>query len=222
MGCRQSVAETTQVVEKPSVHSQHSKPIIVHNNLEEIKERCKLYIHDPTYVYKSCGECIVVLKKLDTTITNEDRIDVANHKFASFRANELMTVFIIHKYDLNREIKHIKNTTYKLKNIVYEIGTISISENYEFDKNKVYAAGLHYYVSIDPAYYFDMWNTKLYTGQYLEWFSCGNKLYCGEFKFGYPVGVWLLWNLNNTEYRKLQYEGYGVVIAVSDFKRHLK
>ena len=107
--------ESLPVVELP-IHNQHSKATIVHNisdktivhnisdkiivhntsdkiivqnTLDKIKERCKLYIHDPKYVYKSCGECIVILKKLETTITNEDRMDIANRKFAAFRANEL-------------------------------------------------------------------------------------------------------------------------------------
>lgn len=220
MGCQQSTIvenpsiESQQVAKLPT-HNQHSKGTIVYNTLDKIKERCKLYIHNPKYVYKSCGEYIVILKKLETTITNEDRTGIVNRKFAAFRANELMTIFIIHKYDLDRQINHIKNTSYKLKHVVYEIGKITTSENYEFDKDKIFVAGLHYYVSIDPAYYFDLWDVKLYTGQYLEWFSCGNKLYYGEFKFGYPVGIWILWNVKNTGYRKIQYGGQGVAIDVT-------
>ncbi len=45
---------------------------INNRNLDEINSIYRNYINDPKYVYKSCqGEWIVILEKLDETITNE-------------------------------------------------------------------------------------------------------------------------------------------------------
>ena len=75
--------------------------------MDTLKELCKEYIVDPKYVFKSCGNYIVVLQKLLDTITNESRSDVSNAMYANYRANKLRVILIINKFVPFDTIKEI-------------------------------------------------------------------------------------------------------------------
>lgn len=107
---------------------------------------------NPDIVYKSCGDFIVILKKLNDTITNENRCDVVDSKCAKFRANKLFTKMIINKFT-GELIPEIANTSYSNK-IVYKVGKVMVVDNYDFNINTICAPGIHYFKSIDAAYYF--------------------------------------------------------------------
>ena len=72
--------------------------------LKQLKEELSEYIDDKKYVYKICGDYIVVLEKLPDTITNENRSNISqiddNKLYAKYRANKLLVKQIINKYDL--------------------------------------------------------------------------------------------------------------------------
>jgi hypothetical protein len=48
--------------------------------MNKLFEACKLYLDNDKYVFKSCGNYIVVLEKLDDTRTNESRSNIADPK----------------------------------------------------------------------------------------------------------------------------------------------
>lgn len=115
--------------------------------------------------YKSCGEYIVVLEKIDGTITNENRkenreingaaIDVIrseNKKYAGFRANKLKVVDIYHKIRNKEHIGNTINTIWPEK-LSYVVGKTTEEPNYDTNIQNISARGIHYYLSVEPAMY---------------------------------------------------------------------
>src|SRR2546428_12195942 len=70
------------------------------SQLELIEEKCTEYLNDPNFVFKCCidektdDHWIVILKKLDDTVTNESRTNIKNHLYAKFRADKLKVIKI--------------------------------------------------------------------------------------------------------------------------------
>jgi hypothetical protein len=62
--------------------------------LKQLTEEFIDYINDEKYVYKTCGDFVVVLEKLEDTITNENRTNISqlgdNKLYAKYRANKLL------------------------------------------------------------------------------------------------------------------------------------
>jgi antitoxin component YwqK of YwqJK toxin-antitoxin module len=141
------------------------------NNLDIINSLYNYYVEDDQFVYKSCeSEWIVILRKLKDTITNENRWDIVNIKFAKFRANKLEVVLIINKNDPTIITKQISNSNYKSK-ITYKVGEIVIINDYDMNLSNVCSTGIHYFKTIECAYYFD--NEKKCIGNYKKWFNDG-------------------------------------------------
>lgn len=126
-------------------------------------------LHSANIVFKSCYNYIVVLKMLDDTITNENRLDVVDSKHAKFRANKLFTKMIISKFtgDL---ITEVYNTTYKNKKILYKVGKVIIIDNYDLDGEQICSTGIHYFKSIESAYYYETCNN---CGNFKKWYDNG-------------------------------------------------
>ena len=110
--------------------------------------KCSGYISDPKYVYKSCGNYIVVLEKLIDTITNELRTNITDPKYAKYRANKLKTILIINKFDPLDVIMEIENSFYA-KKVVYRTGEIIEIDDYDYDANEVCTRGIHYFKTIE-------------------------------------------------------------------------
>src|ERR1700757_3705433 len=111
------------------------------NHLDKLKDFCNNFIVEKDknqYVYKNCSNCIVIMKKLPDTQTNEDRQDVKDMNYAKFRADKLFVVAIVTVApDRNlTSIDSIKNDNYATT-ILYKIDTVVQPNNYDPDKNKV-------------------------------------------------------------------------------------
>src|SRR5579872_6315550 len=90
----------------------------IDKNYKQLLEICKEYCSDSSYVYKLCNnnhyrverKWLVVLKKLDDTITNEHRTGIVNDYFAKYRANKLKVIKIF-------DITNPDITRYKVVNL---------------------------------------------------------------------------------------------------------
>lgn len=160
------------------------------DRLAKIEARCKNYIDDPTYVYKSCNNCIVILKKLVDTITNESR-EVADANYAQFRANKLLVVDIIDKSNINKKINSVKNTVYKKNIIKYKIGKIVCVDDFCQDLSIVCAPGIHYFKTIKRTFYYEF--DDMY-GYCYNWYDSGNPKSEGNYVFWRKAGHWKYWD----------------------------
>lgn len=142
--------------------------------LGALKKYCKKYITNPSFVYKSCcKEWIVILEKMEDTMTNEQRSNVSNHLHASFRGNKFRVANIIHKFNL-QQIPMIENSYFVANKLLYKVGEIILSNAYDPDINHISSNGIHYFLTIDTAYYFELDELKTYSGMFINWFPNGN------------------------------------------------
>jgi antitoxin component YwqK of YwqJK toxin-antitoxin module len=107
-------------------------------------------------VYKSCEkDWIVSLQPLKDTITNTGRDDVADPQYAKFRGNKFRVVGIEHKHDPSLTTKTVTSSYYD-KSLVYKVGEIVAVEDYDMDNNKVYATGIHFFLSKAAAFNYEL------------------------------------------------------------------
>ena len=165
---------------------------------------CNIDKFNEEFVYKSCNkEWIVVLQKLPDTITNEVRSDVKNKLYAKFRANKLIVVDIIYKFDNNRTINQIENSVYSNKIIVYKKGNI-VSANFDENLNKVCAPGIHYFKSLEAAFYYEIPND--HNGLQKIWYDNGQLYQELIFKDGKYDGLQKEWYKNGQLYQEITYK----------------
>ena len=128
-------------------------------------------------VFKSCNkEWIVVLKPTLNTKTNERRLGVLDKNYAKFRGDEFMVIDIIHKFDITKKIESIQNSVYRSKRIIYKIGNVARSDDYDCDINKVCSYGIHYFKDPEIAFYYGLELTDLKTFGvkiYKKWYDFG-------------------------------------------------
>ena len=141
---------------------------------------------DTSMCYKSCGDYIVTMKKLPDTITNESRKGIVNPLRAKFRANKLFVISIKHK-ETGKEIDCIQNTSYYYDKIWYKKSTEVASAYFCRDSDKVCAAGIHYFLSRDAAYY---WDNKIIDGPCQSWHDNGQKYEEGTYINGKLHGTY--------------------------------
>ena len=166
--------------------SEYSQQVIekkcVTNRLPEIKKLFAQFIEDSNYVYKRCKDnIIVILEKLNDTYTNEIK-KVNNSKFAKYRANKLKVLCIFNMYDLTHKLMAWSTYDY---NFVYKIGEIVEIKNYDYELESMCTSGIHYFTSIDGAYYYGS-NPNNYTGEWLWYTDDGSVEYCKHYVDGKP------------------------------------
>jgi antitoxin component YwqK of YwqJK toxin-antitoxin module len=153
-----------------------------HKQLEQVCEKyTKRKEHDNVYVYGSCADIsskkdksrkwLVVLKKLENTLTNEKRSNVVDHDHAKFRANRLEVVEIINmknpKQTKNRIIDSYEYSDEKLSGkkveVVYEVNNFVDQrlptvecDNFDLDVDVVNGSGIYYFKTIISAYCYEM------------------------------------------------------------------
>ena len=145
--------------------------------LKQLTDKLVDYINDKKYVYKTCGDFIVVLEKLEDTITNENRSNVSqiddNRLYAKYRANKLLVKEIINKYDLTNcevvESNYCSNTKYKINENVYP-------NDFDTNLEKVCSFGIHYFLKLVRAFYYNI-ETEIMNGEYLEWYDDGEMCF---------------------------------------------
>lgn len=145
------------------------------NNIVNLITKYQPLIDDPDIVYKSCQKIwIVFLRKLPDTMTNENRNNVVYSRFAQFRANKLEVYLIVAKDNPNITTDKVYNSTYK-KKICYEVGKTITIEDYDTNIDKICSPGIHYFKSIECAYYFDILNLSKFSGLFFSWYPNGVK-----------------------------------------------
>jgi len=139
-------------------------------------------------VFKSCEKYIVVLQKLDDTITNESR-EVFDKTRAKYRGNKFMVLDIIDKY--GDESPSNISSDYVSK-FVYRKNEIAECENYNQDNKIVCSSGIHYYLDWTTAFHHNLTSFKFhnsnYTGKHYEWFDDGRLKYESYYIEGYQNG----------------------------------
>lgn len=138
-------------------------------NLEQIKATLP-----KDKLYKRCGrDIIIVLEYTNNTQHNEERKGIVDINFAKFRASELNVIDILN-ISTNERLKSFAHSWSNSKqskiNIKYTINEI-IKPNKPFDENiqKVCASGIHYFKSIDAAFYYIYVNKNFnnYSGDWI-------------------------------------------------------
>jgi hypothetical protein len=143
--------------------------------LQKLNKELANYIYDKKYVYKTCGDFIVVLEKLEDTITNESRSNVSyngdNKLYAKYRANKLLVKKIINKYNITICRTKIISNYYDFK-IEYEIEEIVYPNCYDFNFEKVCSFGIHYFLNLKRAFYYNL-ELRNMSGEYFDWYDNG-------------------------------------------------
>ncbi len=186
--------------------------------MDHLITACSEYISNPKYVYKSCGNYVVVLEKLDDTRTNESRSNIADPKYAKYRANKLKTILIINKFDPLDVIMEIENSFYA-KKVVYRTSKIIEIDDYNHNLNTVCSTGIHYFKTVEKSFFWELltFNPK-FTGKLIKWYENGNKLIEGEFKDGKKEGKWISWHENGDKWKEGEIkEGIPIEISRTDF-----
>jgi len=139
-------------------------------------------LKDHKYRFKSCQiEWIVVLELLDCSITNENRQNIIDDQYASYRADKVKVVMIFNKFSPNPKsnMSSIKNDIFKQTTINYTVGSIIESDSFNENLEIVNTHGIHYYKSLLLAYQEQLLDTN---GKHKYWHDNG-QLLCNNNKF---------------------------------------
>ena len=168
---------------------------IIYNTVQQLYSK---YIVDPQYVYKSCGDYVVVMKLLEDTKTNLNRNDITDPTNAKYRADKLYTELIFNKFDPNKTVHSISNTFYYKNKITYMVNSITYPDSFDNDLDKVCTNGIHFFKSIERALLWELdFNKILYTGEYKTYYENGqikskcnyiDSELCGEYIVYYENG----------------------------------
>jgi len=167
--------------------------------MEQITSIYEIYsdiVSNPKYGFKSCGDSIVVLEKLEDTITNESRQDIIDPLHASYRGNKFFVKIIFKKMMPSMTLDYIHNTTYLNDTMVYKTGEIC-ETSFDNDITQVNSSGIHYFISVDTAFYYNMTVDDKYTGWLWEYYPNGAPQTVMQLKNGKLNGVYKHYNLNN-------------------------
>src|SRR5271170_1795590 len=117
--------------------------------LEVLQKICEIYTCSDKYVYKSCfnlpdeieiREWLVVLEKLDDTITNETRSNAVDKQHAKFRADKLKVIKIVNMKNPMLTKTHIVNE-YNLTKTKYEVDKVTCCDKYDHISDNVCSYG---------------------------------------------------------------------------------
>lgn len=154
-----------------------------------IKHKYDTYVSNIKYVWKSCKrDWIIIMEKMNDTIKNETRL-VYNSDYAKYRANKLKVICIFNKFDPNITLSEIEN---KYKNFIvnYIVGEVVYADSYDENINNICSSGIHYFKTIEPAFYFDL-RMEMIDGTWIGWFSDGQKWLEGIYINGKQCGIWV-------------------------------
>lgn len=152
------------------------------------------------YVYKSCSNYLVILQKLEDTITNEDRKSVVNPFYAKFRADKLRTIHIINMLDLNDRPNEIMHTNINIKkSLKYEVGMIVYPDSFDMNIDSVCTSGIHYFASLEPVFYFSDTVRSKYTGLWKRWYDNGTMMMRFDCVDGKVDGLYEEWLAENND-----------------------
>jgi hypothetical protein len=141
--------------------------------IHQIKAINDDYLINSIYVYKSCGEYVVILERLLDTITNENRNNITNKEcklFAEYRGSKFLVKDIFHKFDSTKKVSSILSSNFENK-LEYKIGKVIIPDNFDTVLENVCSNGIHYFLKLECAFYYSL--EKIQNGEYLSWHENG-------------------------------------------------
>lgn len=160
-------------------------------------------------VYKSCGNNIVVLKKLLQTRTNEKRKNIHDVRFAKFRADTLQVICIFSKTNPRIQSISTRNTIFTGIQLLYKVGNIMCIDNYDTNLDEVCTTGIHYFKSVEAAFHCELPNG--YTGELITYYDDGKIEKKYNYQNGKIHGECTIWKHNGTTDLKCRFE-YGKLI----------
>lgn len=190
--------------------------------MDQLKQICQSY-RSYNHVFKKCfdqykNQYIVVLEKTNQTRDNEMRSDVFNRDFASFRASVLKVLLIIDFKNLNYNLDQI--TSYYEKPIT-RVGDCKIIQPIYTDYIKselvhpdcydeyifnVCSNGIHYFKSLDAAYYYDLDQMEYVNGYCIRFNASGAKEGEGLYVNNKMHGQWTFYALKEDPALLVTYE----------------
>ncbi len=160
--------------------------------MEKLQEECKQYNED--YVFKRCGEYIVILKKPQQNFKcNEMRKNVKDKKYAKFRCNGLYVVDIIDGLTLEHKTKILHHSVYLW--IWYEVNQFVAPDFYPENIDIVCGNGIHYFLSLDAAFHYEQAPKN---GRWLQFYDNGQLRSDVLLKDGLPIMPYAYWSQDGT------------------------
>jgi antitoxin component YwqK of YwqJK toxin-antitoxin module len=191
---------------------------------------------------KGLDNCLIVLEIIiqteneycgdevrQVTLNNQDRTDYLSHEnllTASYRCNSAKVIDI---YDIfTNEKKSVARSIYN-KNFIYQVNEIVVADHYDRDKNMINSGGIHYYLSVEPAFYHNFvptiykhhYNNNLkipqtlklkekyvlstYTGKYDAWYANGYVEIQCKYRNGLIHGTYNSWHNNGQKLTECNY-----------------
>lgn len=191
------------------------------DHLRKLLSVCDRYVMNPKYVYKLCADAnidlrnnkwLVVLEKLNNTITNESRLgnrtdeqlaeidqNGMDKDCAIYRADKLLTIKIINIFDPKITKKYIVTKNHKNDYTTYWKNQIVKCRDFDTCFDNIFGSGIYYFKTIIPAYFDrDDPNTSelQYSGIWLEYDENGCKLSIREYYDGMKNGLYLFLHSN--------------------------
>jgi hypothetical protein len=141
------------------------------------------------YLYKSNGDYVVTLEKLQDTIHNENRIHVKVKKSALYRANKLKVISIEHKYLPKNKLQEMEYTCFSYNipnlyryylesqkcvepvNVLYKVGEVVECDDFCNNLEIDWTPGIQYY--LDKQVAIDLDHSGLSTGSVTYYFPDG-------------------------------------------------
>lgn len=196
---------------------------------KSLEKNCKKYQSYEKYVYKRCNNgCglprfwLVIMEKCGRTITNEDRKDVVDKKYAKFRANKLKVVKIINTIDGSSE-DHVVNVSAYGDPLLYKVGAIVECDKFDKNIDVVCSHGIHYFKTLIPAYHYEMPNIdSKYNGEILKWYDNGrlaSKMICSN---GLSTYSWTGWDENGQKNGECSYKNGEKELQKTDYGQKVR
>jgi hypothetical protein len=166
-------------------------------SLKDLEKICEQYSDD--CVYKSClGRYFIVLEKMQTTQTNEMRKSAVDWRYAKYRGDGFLVLRIIDLLGLEETVETIENEM-DGKTTVYTVGRIAVPDNFDQNLEKVCCSGIHYYTTIEPAYYRAAKQSDCFSGTMVEHYNNGEMRSGGVMLNGMKTGIWTIFSLNDSK-----------------------
>ncbi len=190
-----------EILESPDIN-------LIKSTYPELLVNSKLVFKSSKYFW------IVVLEKTEKTKTNESRDKIAVPEFAWYRGSEFKVVKIFNKFDPSHTINSIENNKIFKglhNNLTYTVGeivspSIFITKNgeehghYDEDMNNIHSYGIHYFKTMDAAFYYDLHKIPTdqgeYTGKYYQFFPNGKILMEIDYYSGKYHGKYIVYYTN--------------------------
>jgi antitoxin component YwqK of YwqJK toxin-antitoxin module len=156
--------------------------------------------------YTSTRKYVIELNIPSDSLTNLERNNVADKRYAVYRCNKAKVINIYDKYSKHRIISAQSDSGIP---ITYKIGKVIIIKNYDTDINKVFASGIYFYLSEECAVYslinwYDSRNI-VQQQQQQQWYENGIMRLKFSIKLGKPTGKCETWYNDGTRKEKSWY-----------------